>query len=53
MKKMSLQSNSVIPTEIPLSHIMRPLSPVLDPQNIDAMVATMNGIPMASKTCSL
>ncbi|AHY76158.1 ADI_G0037090.mRNA.1.CDS.1 [Saccharomyces cerevisiae] len=50
---MSLQSNSVKPTEIPLSEIRRPLAPVLDPQKIDAMVATMKGIPTASKTCSL
>ncbi|CAI4630924.1 CBM_collapsed_G0034980.mRNA.1.CDS.1 [Saccharomyces cerevisiae] len=50
---MSLQSNSVKPTEIPLSEIRRPLAPVLDLQKIDAMVATMKGIPTASKTCSL
>ncbi|CCD23694.1 sulfiredoxin NDAI_0C00330 [Naumovozyma dairenensis CBS 421] len=40
-------------TEIPLSQIRRPIMPVLDTQKIDAMVSTMNGIPMASKTCSL
>ncbi|KAJ9571731.1 Sulfiredoxin [Nakaseomyces glabratus] len=40
-------------SEIPLSQIHRPIVPVLDYQKIDAMVSTMKGKPMASKTCSL
>lgn len=39
--------------EIPLSQIRRPIAPVLDYQKIDAMVSTLNGKPVASKTCSL
>lgn len=38
---------------IPLSQIRRPIPPVLDYNKIDAMVGTLSGKPMASKTCSL
>ncbi|EDO15720.1 hypothetical protein Kpol_1073p6 [Vanderwaltozyma polyspora DSM 70294] len=50
---MSMQSSNLKVTELPLSQIRRPIAPVLDYQKIDAMVSTMKGVPMASKTCSL
>lgn len=51
---MSLQtSNLTRIVEIPLSHIRRPIAPVLDYSKIDAMVSTMEGKPMPSATCSL
>lgn len=51
---MSLQTSNLNKiTEIPLSQIRRPIAPVLDYAKIDAMVSTMKGVPMPSKTCSL
>lgn len=50
---MSIQTSILSSDEIPLSKIRRPIPPVLDYQKIDAMFSTLNGIPMASKTCTL
>lgn len=38
---------------LPLDQIIRPIPPVLDYDKIDAMVSTLNGVPMASKTCAI
>lgn len=50
---MSLQSTNLKEEYVRLSEIRRPIPPVLDHQKIDAMVSTLNGIPMASATCSI
>lgn len=51
---MSIQSGNLNRISyIPLSQIKRPIPPVLDYNKIDAMVGTLSGKPMASKTCSL
>lgn len=51
---MSIQSGNLNRISyIPLSQIRRPIPPVLDYNKIDAMVGTLSGKPMASKTCSL
>lgn len=51
---MSIQSGNLNRISyIPLSQIRRPIPPVLDYDKIDAMVGTLSGKPMASKTCSL
>lgn len=51
---MSIQSSNLLRiSELPLSQIRRPLQPVLDYQKIDAMVSTVKGTPMASRTCTL
>lgn len=38
---------------LPLDQIIRPIPPVLDYDKINAMVSTLNGVPMASKTCAI
>lgn len=50
---MSMQSQRLKDTEIPLSQIKRPIPPVLDYQKIDAMVSTLKGVPMGSATCKV
>lgn len=50
---MSLQSSQLKINYVPLSQIRRPIPPVLDLQKIDAMVSTLNGVPMASATCKI
>lgn len=50
---MSLQSSNLKTEYVPLSQIRRPIPPVLDLQKIDAMVSTLNGVPMASATCGI
>lgn len=51
---MSIQSGNINKIEyLPLSQIHRPIPPVLDYDKIDTMVSQLNGIPMASSTCSL
>lgn len=50
---MSLQSSTLKEQYVPLSQIRRPIPPVLDHQKIDAMVATLRGVPTASATCTL
>lgn len=40
-------------TEVSLHKILRPIPPVLDHQKIDAMVSTLQGVPMASSTCPI
>jgi len=51
---MSIQSGSIGKiTYLPLSQIKRPIPPVLDYDKIDSMVSTLDGKPMASKTCTL
>lgn len=51
---MSVQSGSIGQISyLPLSQIKRPIPPVLDYDKIDSMVSQLNGIPMASKTCTL
>lgn len=51
---MSIQSGSIGQISyLPLSQIKRPIPPVLDYDKIDSMVSQLNGIPMASKTCTL
>ncbi|AET38892.1 sulfiredoxin Ecym_3406 [Eremothecium cymbalariae DBVPG len=51
---MSIQTRGLAKIEyIPLSHIRRPIAPVLDSTKIDAMVSTVKGVPMASATCTL
>lgn len=50
---MSLQSSTLKEELVPLTQIRRPIPPVLDNQKIDAMVSTLNGVPVASATCSI
>ncbi|EGV65360.1 hypothetical protein PSN45_002482 [Yamadazyma tenuis] len=50
---MSIQTANIKVSEVPLSQIRRPIPPVLDYQKIDAMVSTLNGVPMASATCPI
>ncbi|KAK6204397.1 ParB/Sulfiredoxin [Scheffersomyces amazonensis] len=50
---MSLQSSQLKEEYVPLNEIRRPIPPVLDYNKIDAMVSTLNGVPMASATCGL
>lgn len=50
---MSFQSSTLKTAYVPLSQIRRPIPPVLDEQKIDAMFSTLEGVPMASKTCAV
>ncbi|KAH3675939.1 hypothetical protein WICMUC_002235 [Wickerhamomyces mucosus] len=51
---MSIQSGNINQIHyLPLKQINRPIPPVLDYDKIDSMVSQLNGIPMASKTCTL
>ncbi|KAK6458024.1 ParB/Sulfiredoxin [Scheffersomyces xylosifermentans] len=50
---MSFQTASLKVESVPLEEIRRPIPPVLDHQKIDAMVSTLNGVPMASATCGI
>lgn len=50
---MSLQLSNLKEEYVPLDQIRRPIPPVLDNSKIDAMVSTLNGVPMASATCGL
>lgn len=53
IQNMSLQSTHLKVEYVPLLQIRRPIPPVLDHQKIDAMVSTLNGVPMASATCGI
>lgn len=48
-----MQSSLLKEEYVPLHEIRRPIPPVLDFQKIDAMVSTLNGVPMASATCGV
>ncbi|KAI5963331.1 uncharacterized protein KGF55_003123 [Candida pseudojiufengensis] len=50
---MSIQTQGLKDEYIPLNEIRRPIPPVLDHQKIDAMVSTLKGKPMESKTAKL
>lgn len=51
---MSIQSGHIGKISyLPLDEIKRPIPPVLDYSKIDSMVSQLNGVPMASQTCSL
>lgn len=51
---MSIQSGSIGKLSyLLLNQIKRPIPPVLDYDKIDAMSSQLDGIPMASKTCTL
>lgn len=50
---MSIQSNQIKESYVPLDQIRRPIPPVLDYQKIDAMVSTLSGTPMESATCTM
>lgn len=50
---MSVQSSTLRTELVPLKNIRRPIPPVLDHQKIEAMSATLGGVPTALATCSV